>query len=280
VTPVLYVRGDANDLFTLEPAHKPATGIPKPPGDWRNWSTRRRAMVAGLAAVVAGVLIAGILVAVNRTDNAEAKLLSIGRSEVNLGDLCAGQKGWAFPQSIDSLPWAYHVNDEGWVAKYGGVPVSGNYYAFTLSALTSDSVVIEGVDPEVISRAEPVRGVYPAPWTGGCGGILPSVFRVNVDNTPVSVNPVAGDNFGMPIPPVPLPHRIDYNQPEVWHVAAVTETCNCEWVARVRWRSGDRTGVITLDDNGKPFRVTSTTLTTTIDNDDGRLPRWRVTAQG
>lgn len=125
-----------------------------------------------------------------------------------------------------------------------------------------------------------MRGVYPPPWTGGCGGIFPSVFRVNVDNNPPSVMPVPGDNFGTAIPPVPLPHRIDHNQPEVWHVAAVTETCNCEWVAHVRWRSGDRTGVITLDDDGRPFRVTSTTLTTTIDNADGTLPAWRVTPNG
>jgi hypothetical protein len=279
-------------------------------GGWRRWSARRKALAGTLVAMIAAVLIAVVAVVIpsggdNISDrrpsgagtsaNADAvaqagesappptptgpapRLLSVGRSKVDLSSACYHEKGWAFPQTIDTLPWVAYVSDEAWVARYGGVPVSGNYYAFSLSALTSASVEIEWVEPRVISHAEPVRGVYPPPWTGGCGGFQPSMFRVNLDNTPLSFIAVPGDDVGGPFPAIPLPHIIDHNRPEVWYVAAVTEKCSCEWEADIHWRSGDQTGVETLNDQGKPFRVTATTLTTRIDNANGTLTHWRVT---
>jgi hypothetical protein len=103
------------------------------------------------------------------------------------------------------------------------------------------------------------------------------MFRVNLDNTPLSFIAVPGDGVGGPFPAIPLPHIIDHNRPEVWYVAAVTEKCSCEWEADIHWRSGDQTGVETLNDHGKPFRVTATTLTTRIDNANGTVTHWRVT---
>lgn len=272
VTPVLYVRGDATQLFNLAPVATP------------RWS-RRRLLLVGAAAAVIAALVAVLAVtwprsAGNTTVPAPGtapKLLAVGRIPTNLGNACENQKGWAFPQSVDSLPMATHVSDPTFVAKYGGIPVSGNYYAFSLSALTPDAVLVESVDARVLSRGEPLHGVYPPPWTGGCGGVIPSLFRMNLDNSPVSVVALPGSGVTGSTEPVPLPHNIVQNAPEVWYISAVTDACTCEWEAVVHWRSGERTGEAVLDDDGKPFRVTALTNTTAIDNANGTLDKWRIT---
>lgn len=157
------------------------------------------------------------------------------------------------------------------------MPVSGNYYGFTLSALTSANVVITDIEATVVSQAPPMQGVYPPPWTGGCGGVVPSTFRLNLDDSPVSVVATPGEGMGGPIS---LPHQIDQDRPEVWHLTPVTQNCLCEWVATVHWTVGDQAFSSTIDDDGKPFQVTATSAATMIDNDDGQLNHWQVTTLG
>ncbi len=267
VTPVLYVRGDTTQLFAV--------------GARRGHSAPRPVLIGAVVALVLVLVGAAFLLwPRGGPPPPQPAVLSVGRTDVNLGSPCEGQQGWVFPQTIDTLPVVTHVSDVDWVARYGGVPASGDYYAFSLSALTQDSVLIEKVEADVVDRQDPIRGVYPAPWSGGCGGLIPSLFRANLDNVPVSVIAVAGEGTGEPQAAIPLPHIIDKNRPEVWHLSAVTDTCHCQWVARIHWRVGDRTGVETLDDHGKPFSVTAITAATRIDNRDGTSDTWRVSPSG
>jgi hypothetical protein len=91
-----------------------------------------------------------------------------------------------------------------------------------------------------------------------------------LDATPVSVTAVADDPAvaeGQAHRPVDLPHAISGSEPEVWHLAAVTNTCTCEWMATLEWTSDGQQGTTPITDNGRPFRVAAVTRATRVQYD-------------
>src|SRR5262249_332678 len=148
---------------------------------------------------------------------------------------CAtGEAGWVFNQKPSELPGVKpNDNREAWAAANGGIPASGNYYVVNLQGLKGHTVIVNSISVDVVSRADPPRGS--CAYTGGeCGGIIPYRFSLDLDKNPVTVTAVEDDGVVDPggvRRPVALPHAISQSDPEVWHIAAVTKECNCEWTA-------------------------------------------------
>lgn len=128
--------------------------------------------------------------------------------------VCEGGQGWVFdkdPQQLPGLPM--NGGDiEAWAKANGGIPkASDNYIEVTLHALNGHKVTVPrdgGISVEIKSRTDPPHGTYPS-LTGGCGGILPYRFALNLDNKPVSVT-AKPDEGAVPGVPrlVDLPHEI------------------------------------------------------------------------
>ncbi len=192
------------------------------------------------------------------------------------GEICSGGEGWVFekdPQQLPGLPANRDLN--AWAADNGGVPASGNFIKVTLQGQNGHNVLVHEIEVEVRSRTEPPHGTYPL-LSGGCGGYLPYRFSLNLDARPVSVTAQSDEGWLGDVPGgvprlVELPHKITGSEPEVWHLAALTETCTCEWTATLKWTSDDgKAGSTPITDNGKPFRVAAKTRATVADFVDKR----------
>ncbi len=189
------------------------------------------------------------------------------------GHSCQGGMGWVFdkePQQLPGLPVKDNDLDE-WAKVYGGIPASDNYIEVTLHALNGHKVTVPrdgGISVEIKSRSEPPHGTYPS-LIGGCGGILPYRFQLNLDANPVSIT-AKPDEGAVPGVPrlVDLPHEVG-SEAEVWNLAAVTQTCTCEWTATLHWIAEDGTeGTTPLNDKDHPFfRVAAVTRATAVNPD-------------
>ena len=47
------------------------------------------------------------------------------------------------------------------------------------------------------------------------------------------------------------------SDPEVFVLFANTQRCDCQWTARLRWRSGGKEGTTTIREGRQPFRTAS-----------------------
>jgi hypothetical protein len=180
---------------------------------------------------------------------------------------CEGGQSWVFDKDPPQLPGPPRDNHDTdrWAAANGGVPATGNYISVTLQGLDGRNVLVHDITVNIVSRTEPPHGTW-ANLVGGCGGFEPYLFSLDLDASPVSVtalpghSAVPGQDAGRP---VDLPHLITGSGPEVWHLAAETKTCTCEWTATLNWSADDGTkGALEINDNGHPFRVAAVTRAT------------------
>ena len=187
--------------------------------------------------------------------------------------ICGGGEGWVFNKDLRQLPappiHAGEGNLDKWAAENGGIPASGNYIEVTLQGLNGHTVVVNSISVDIASRTEPPYGTRShLTNTGGCGGLVPYRFSLNLDATPISVTAETDQGAigaGEVHRPVDLPHSISGAEPEVWHLAAVTETCSCEWTATLHWASDGKEDTTTIRDNGHPFRVAAVTHSTLVE---------------
>lgn len=182
---------------------------------------------------------------------------------------CDGGEGWVFTKDLQHLPpppkeLIRGDDADAWAAANGGIPASGNYIDVTLQGLKGHTVVVRDITVDVVSRqATPPNTTYSkVAYVGGCGGLIPYRFELNLDKHPVTITARADETAGdlpenMRNRPVDLPHAVSGSEPEVWHLAAMTRDCICEWTATLNWVSDGKEGHTVINDNGRPFRVAS-----------------------
>ncbi len=177
--------------------------------------------------------------------------------------VCQGGQSWVFDKRPPQLPLVPKEGDvDAWAAANGGIPTSGNYIKVTLQGLNGHNVLVHDISVNIASRTNPPHGAI-AELSGGCGGFFPYRFSLDLDASPVSVTAEPDDGFGAQARPVDLPHKISGSDPEVWHLAAVTKTCTCEWTATLNWTADDgKKGTTDINEQGHPFRVAASTLAT------------------
>jgi hypothetical protein len=184
-------------------------------------------------------------------------------------DCVTGGQGWVFDKAPQELPGDFGEDKVAWAAANGGIPASGNYIVVTLQGLNGHTVVANSISVDVVSRTEPPHGTH-ADTGAQCGGLIPYRFSLNLDAKPVTVTAVPDGGAGVAGEerrPVDLPHAVSGSQPEVWHLGAVTNECNCEWTATLNWTSDGVEGHTEITNNGDPFRVAAVTHATEATTD-------------
>jgi hypothetical protein len=224
----------------------------------RSWKWLSAAVLAALAAVIAGYVADANHWLQSKVVGARPAL-SVVVTMKSPARVCDGQTGWVFPVKPAALPVpSLAAPIDQWASQNGGVPASGNYVTAVLQPPAGTTVVVTDIRVEVVDR-EPARrsGTHPV-LGGGCGGLVPMLFKANLDASPVRVIATAGrDIAGRRIPPIPLPHTVSERSPEEWQIAAVTSTCDCDWVAYIDYTADGHSGQSRIDNHGRPFRVTS-----------------------
>jgi len=134
----------------------------------------------------------------------------------------------------------------------GALAGSPQIIRLALRATSDDPVTVDAVRAKVISDAGPLRGWFTA--SEGCEFEPVRRARLNLDSPRAAVRYVrAGERSSRK-----LSLELKRSSPQVVELQAATRRHRVAWVAEltVRNQDGEPT-TITVDDGGKPFRVTS-----------------------
>lgn len=134
----------------------------------------------------------------------------------------------------------------------GALAGSPQIVRLSLRSTSKDPVTVQGVRFRVLSDARPLRGWFTA--LSGCMAAPVRRAQGNLDSEKaavryVSVNGVVSRNLAL---------EVSSGAPQVIELRAATRRHRVAWTAELTVKDDDgRTSTITVDDGGKPFRVTS-----------------------
>ncbi|MFD5160476.1 helix-turn-helix domain-containing protein [Streptomyces hawaiiensis] len=138
----------------------------------------------------------------------------------------------------------------GWVAAMGAVPSGEQLLKLTVQGRGEETVVVKGLTVRMAGKRAPLAwNDYAMGYPGvGCGGGVPTrFFTVALDAARPGVVPEAGH--------AGFPFKVSESDPEVYYIRADASAYDVSWYLELTWSSGDRTGTLTVDDNGRPFRT-------------------------
>ncbi|MGW1211555.1 helix-turn-helix domain-containing protein [Streptomyces sp. NPDC002499] len=151
-------------------------------------------------------------------------------------------------QKADQVPPPPSEPDaRGWVKALGGIAAGEQMLALTVQGTGKATVVLEALHVRVVDKSAPLAWNDFAMGDGCGGGVRTTAFGVNLDAGRPALAPRAGQRD--------FPYKVSESDPEVFYVFADARTYNVSWYLELEWSSGDRSGVVRVDDKGNPFRT-------------------------
>ncbi|MEV3969271.1 helix-turn-helix domain-containing protein [Streptomyces sp. NPDC050698] len=138
----------------------------------------------------------------------------------------------------------------GWVAATRAVPSGEQFLKLTVQGTGKETVVVERLTVRMAGKRAPLAwNDYAMGYPGvGCGGgVATRFFTVALDAARPGVVPEAGH--------ADFPFKVSESDPEVYYIRADASAYDVSWYLELTWSSGDRTGTLTVDDHGRPFRT-------------------------
>ncbi|MBT3166129.1 helix-turn-helix domain-containing protein [Streptomyces sp. Vc74B-19] len=138
----------------------------------------------------------------------------------------------------------------GWVAAHGAVSSGQQYLRLTVQGTGPETVVVDGLTVRVAGKRAPLAwNDYTMAYPGvGCGGgVQTRAFGVSLDSARPSLAPEPGNED--------FPFKVSESDPEVYYITASVSAYDVDWYLELKWSSGDRSGTLTVDDEGRPFRT-------------------------
>ncbi|MFJ8463272.1 helix-turn-helix domain-containing protein [Streptomyces swartbergensis] len=137
-----------------------------------------------------------------------------------------------------------------WVGAMGAVPSGQQYLKVTVQGTGKETVIVDGLTVRMAGKRAPLAwNDYAMGYPGvGCGGgVQTRSFTVALDAARPALVPEAGhDDF---------PFSVSESDPEVYYIRADASAYDVSWYLELSWSSGDRSGTLTVDDRGRPFRT-------------------------
>ncbi|MFF7858137.1 helix-turn-helix domain-containing protein [Streptomyces sp. NPDC007904] len=137
-----------------------------------------------------------------------------------------------------------------WVGAAGAVSSGEQYVQLTVQGTGEETVVVEGIAVRVAGKRSPLAwNDFAMGYPGvGCGGDVPArSFTVALDAARPVVVPQSGHRD--------FPFKVSQSDPEVYYISADASAYDVRWYLELKWSSGTRSGTLTVDDRGRPFRV-------------------------
>jgi hypothetical protein len=144
-----------------------------------------------------------------------------------------------------------------WAHELGGIDAYQTLIRIKISGADPTPVIVDNLRIKVIRRA-PAMAAPLFSYLGLGSGQGVRYFEVDLDRRVPLARYVGGSGAGA-TKRDPLPLRVTRRDVEVIDLLANTLHCDCEWVAQLDWESGTRTGELTIDDHGRPFRTAAPT---------------------
>jgi hypothetical protein len=153
-----------------------------------------------------------------------------------------------------------------WVRQGGAVRSTFWGVRFTVQGKSEAEVTLTELKIRIVERRPPLGGTKFGP-----GGGDPTEFRrldADLDQVPPKLtsiydpDPIYGEIPKAENRPIDFPYRVALSDAETFVVRARTEACDCSWVMDLSWTSQGKTGIVTIDDAGQPFRISAETKIT------------------
>lgn len=184
---------------------------------------------------------------------------------------------WMTPSPPQGLPPPPRSTDAStvredwsrWAEQVKGVPV-GTQVLLRVQGRTDTQVTITGIEFNVLKRAPAFAGTNAYANCGAGPGPIRWLY-VNLDKEPPQVsakfderNPelIVGNAPAWERKPIRFPYnlQVSKSETETFLISAGTDDCDCTWTGQLDWVSLDRKGSLPIDNNGAPFRTTSSKL--------------------
>jgi hypothetical protein len=232
------------------------------------FATRGRKIAAGISAAFIASLGAGLGArALTQAESATKKALAGSSPPIQIriakpGTFEAGhpyspyfvipKTELADPEHVDSAelsgnePFGFEF-----AQRHRGVAGSAQIVRLQLRAKGDEPVTIDAIKAHVVDRRPPLEGWYVA--SPGCGGLTVRTATVNLDAPSPEVQVL--DDTGAPLKNTTL--FVTRTNIEVLELQASTEKSMVDWNLELFYSGPDGDGSVTVDDAGKPFRVTT-----------------------
>jgi hypothetical protein len=172
---------------------------------------------------------------------------------------------YVIPLPIDQIPQPpSSPNDrvkmrEQWASSLGAIDADSTVVRVVVTGRSPTPVVITDLRVIMRDRRPPLQGIcvsYSRLETHPSTYSIPvRTYEVSLDAEPPkalqTVKHTGSD-------PLTYRYAVSVTESEVFRIVARVRGYDCTWVGELAWMSGDRKGSIIIDDNGKPFRTTST----------------------
>lgn len=189
------------------------------------------------------------------------------------------ESSWIIPRGVEEIPLpppsAVSSRVE-WAEQLNGVLAPPGIVGVVVTGKSSSSVVLTDLRIKVLTREEPLTGSHVVELCGD--EVFVRYFAVDLDASPATVSPKAADDLepGQDQPvnkrAISFPYRVSQQEPEVFEIQASTKQCLCSWVAELHWVADGQSGVTKIDNNGKPFLLSSlTNAPRSYTSEDGHL---------
>jgi transcriptional regulator with XRE-family HTH domain len=149
----------------------------------------------------------------------------------------------------DVPPRPLEQDAPGWVSALDGISAANQRVALTVQGTGTETVVLESMRVRVVgSDAPPAWNDYT--MGDGCGGNVDTKqFDIDLDTRRPIVRARSGQRD--------FPFTVSQSAPQVLYVNGAAESRDVHWYLELTWSSGDRRGVIRVDDKGKPFHTSA-----------------------
>jgi hypothetical protein len=142
--------------------------------------------------------------------------------------------------------------DFAYAQRHQAVPGSPEIVRLQFRARGDEPVTINDIKIDVVQRSAPLDGWYIA--QPGCGGLVVKIAEVDLDTPTPTVRYI-----GQGAPEENITLFVTRTDIEVIELQVGTEKSMVDWTAEVFYSGPDGDGSVTVDDDGRPFRVTTET---------------------
>ncbi|MDT0385974.1 hypothetical protein [Streptomyces dubilierae] len=139
----------------------------------------------------------------------------------------------------------------------GGIRASGSSISIVLQGSSDEELLLTGARAEIITRHRPARGGH---IVNPCGSDAPKrVFTVDLDRDAPELKAIPDQSIEAGAREFKSwPYAVKHGDAEYFVVRPQSAKYDTEFRLVLFWSSGGHKGRLTLDDQGKPFRVTAT----------------------
>lgn len=236
-------------------AEEPSVEAAPPP------SNRRRHLLIGSSVVLVAIVVAVWLLAFKPFGSAKQEPtsapepISIQNSPIDFRAEQPVADDLVVPESLGQLERPPAANQgqvlKEWEARHHAVYANHMAVSFLVRSGQTAPTEILAARVTVDRREAPMSGTWIAP--SGAGPQPVRQLFVDLDATPPKLTKSGGWDF---------PLRVSESDPEAFLVTARTKTCHCFWTIELDVQLPDgQSRVVKVNDDGKPFELTSSTNT-------------------